>query len=586
MTDSGPAGGTPRSGGGCGTAFGLVLILAGGFFLWANLSDTPLALVLLDALPLAAVWWPLLLVVWGAWKLITRLRTGRARLGFGEVFLLLLFILGGTVFTLAQRAIESQGLHLRLVEVRRLVEQQSGRFHQHVFITEQDVPLPPEAEVDILISLPTGNVRVAAAPAVDPPAGADSGPEATAPGLDPPAGADSGPEDATAAVRSEAGPEGRVQLVKRVWAADEAEAAARADAVRLRAGPFDAANRQFPVRVEDSGVSEVALELLATLPAGVGVTVLTEEGSVRIDGPFVRVEARTGEGPVEIRGAGGPVSVTASDGAVWASAIEGALEVQARRAAVEVDSVTGPATVESEGAPVWISGAASSVTVHARNAPVEVAQSFGPIEVETRISSITVDRIGGSAVLRSDFGDVTATSVDGPLRIRTESALVEVRGAHSGVDVDAEGGSLVFDDILGPLTVASGRGEVRASRLLGPASFTGAAGAVTVREFGDTLSVTGGDAEVDVGTGTLGGDVALSTDRGDIRLTLPAAGSFTLSAETDGGEVESDFALEQTDSAGSSRWDGLAGSGAERITVSTNQGDVRVRAHPEPGERP
>ena len=567
MTDPGPASNPRRSGGGCGTAFGIGLILAGGLFLWVNLTDTPLALLLLDALPLAAVWWPLLLVAWGAWKVVTRLRTGRAGLGFGEVFLLLLLILGGTVFTLAQRAIESQGLEPRLTEVRRLIEQRSGPVSVHAFVTEESVSLPIEEEVEILISLPAGNIRVEAASAADPGAPMPSGPE--------PDGQD---------IPGEASVEGRLQLVKRVWAADGEEAAARADAVGLRTGPLDPETREFPVRVEDSGTSEVALELLATLPPGVRVSAFTEEGWVRIRGPFARVEARVEGGPLEVRETSGPVSLAVRNGAVWASGIEGTLEIQAQRAAVEVDGVRGTATVEAEGAPVWISGAGSSVTVRGRNAPVAVEDSFGPIEIETRISPIRLERIGGSAMLRSEFGDVVAMSIEGPLEIRTDSADLEVRRARSGVDVQAAGGSLVLDEVAGALTVASGRGEVRASRLSGPASFTGDAGAITVRGFDDALSVRSGDAEVDVATGALGGEVGLVTERGDVRLALPSAGSFSLSAETDGGDVDSEFTLERREADGTSRWEGRAGSGAERVTVSTREGDITLRAHPPAGE--
>lgn len=569
MTDSGATARPPRSGGGCGTAFGVGLLVAGGLFLWVNLTDAPLALLLLDALPLAAVWWPLLLVAWGAWKVATRLRTGRAGLGFGEVFLLLLFILGGTVFTLAQRAIESQGLEPRVTEVRRLIEQQSGSFPVHTFVTEESVSLSAEGEVEILISLPAGNIRVEAAAGADPGAPAAPGPEPE--GQDVPPGA---------------GIEGRLRLVKRVWATDDAAAAGRADAVRLRTGPLDPGTRQFPVRVEDSGTSEVALELLATLPPGVRISAFTDEGWVRVDGPFARVEARTNDGPIEVRGTGGPVSLTVRNGAAWASGIEGALAIEARRAPVEVDGVTGTATVEAEGAPVWITGAAASLTVRGRNASVAVEDSFGPIEIVTRISPIRLERIGGSAVLRSEFGDVVATSIEGPLRIRTDSADLEVRRARSGVDVQTAGGSLVLDDVAGSLTVASGRGEVRASRLFGPASFTGDAGAITVRDFGSALSVTGGDAEVDVATVALGGEVALVTERGDVRLALPSAGSFALAAETAGGDVDSDFTLEQREAGGRSRWEGRTGSGAERVTISTEAGDITVRAHPPAGEDP
>ncbi len=568
MTDPGAAANPPRSGSGCGVAFGIGLILAGGLFLWVNLTGTPLALLLLDALPLAAVWWPLLLVLWGAWKVVTRLRTGRAGLGFGEVLLLLLFILGGTVFTLAQRAIESQGLTPRVTEVRRLIEQQSGPFPVHAFVTEESVSLPAEGEVEIRISLPAGNIRVEAASAAAPGAPEAPGPE--------PEGQD---------VPGAAGIEGRLQLVKRVWATDEAAAAARAEAVRLRTGPLDPGTRQFPVRVEDSGTSEVALELLATLPPGVRISAFTDEGWVRVDGPFARVEARTDDGPVEVRGAGGPVSLTVRNGAAWASGIEGALAIEARRASVEVDRVAGAATVDAEGAPVWISGAESSVTVRGRNAPVAVEDSFGPIEIETRIAPIRVERIGGSAVLRSEFGDVVAVSIEGPLEIRTDSADLEVRRARSGAAIQAAGGLLVLDDVAGPLTVTSGRGEVRASRLSGAADFTGDAGGITVRGFGGALSVTTGDAEVDVATDALGGEVGLTTERGDIRLALPSEGSFSLSAETDGGDVDSEFTLERREADGRSRWEGRAGSGAGRVTISTREGDITLRSHPATGEQ-
>ena len=568
MTGSEPLENPPRSRGGCGTAFGIGLIAAGGLFLWVNLTDRPLALLLLDALPLAAVWWPLLLVAWGAWKVVARLRTGRAGLRFGEVFLLLLLVLGGTLFTLARRAIESQGLELRLTEVRRLIEQQSESFPVHAFVTEESVSLSAEGEVEILISLPAGNIRVEAAAGADPGAPAAPGPEPE--GQDVPGGP---------------GVEGRLRLVKRVWATDGEAAAARAEAVRLRTGPLDPGTRQFPVRVEDSGTSEVALELFATLPPGVRISAFTDEGWVRVDGPFARVEVRTGDGPVEVRGAGGPVSLTVRNGAAWASGIEGALAIEAQRASVEVDGVAGTATVDAEGAPVWVSGAESSVTVRGRNAPVAVEDSFGPIDIETRISPIRLERIGGSAVLRSGFGDVVAMSIEGPLEIRTESADLEVRRARSGAAIQAAGGLLVLDDVAGPLTVASGRGEVRASRLSGPADFTGDAGGITVRGFGDALSVTSGDAEVDVATDALGGEVGLTTERGDVRLTLPSTGSFSLSAETDGGDVDSEFTLERREADGRSRWEGRAGSGAGRVTISTREGDITLRAHPPAGER-
>ena len=565
MMDPGTAAKTPRSGSGCGTALGIGLILSGGLFLAANLAGTQLVLLVFELLPLAAVWWPLLLVVWGLSKIVSRLWKGRTRFGALEVFLLLLLILGGTGLTLAKRVIESQGLELRLLEMSRLAARGMADFPQHVFVTERTISLPGDGPVDVVISVPAGNVLVEAAPS-----------------------APSGPDDATSQeAAAESLPpgiakEGRVTLSKRVWAADREQAAARAASVRLVAGPFDAESGRIPVGVEDSGESDVALEIRVVLPPGVNVSAFSGEGVVRIQGPFGDVEARTSEGPLDVRGARGAVSLRARDGAVWASEIKGELQIRGRRAVVEVESVTGPVTVESEGAPVWISGAGSSVRVRGRDAPVEVALATGPVEVETRISPITLDRIESSATVRSEFGPILATSVGGPLRIVTESASVEVREAGSTVEISGAGGAFVLANTAGSVTVSSGRGEVRASNLLGPASFSGRAGAITVREFAQALSVDGGDALVDVASDALNGDVSLTTDRGDIRLALPAAGSFALSAEAEGGEVESDFALERTDRDGRSRWTGSAGSASRRVTISTDHGEVSVRARRSP----
>ena len=571
MTDPGTAGKAPRSGSGCGTAFGIGLILIGGLFLAANLAGTQLVLFVFELLPLAAVWWPLLLVIWGLSKIVSRLRKGRTRFGALEVFLLLLLIVCGTGVTLARRVIESQGLELRLLEMSRLAARGMADFPQHVFVTERTVSLPGDGPVDVVISLPVGNILVEAAPSVPSRSDDAADPEATAEPL-----------------RQGVANEGRITLSKRVWAANREQAAARAAAVQLVAGPFDAESGRIPIRVEDTGKSDVALEIRVALPPGVNVSAFSGEGVVRIQGPFGDVEARTSEGPLDVRGARGAVSLSARDGAVWASEIEGRLQIRGRRAVIEVESVTGPITVESEGAPVWISGAGSSVRVRGRNAPVEVALAAGPVEVETRISPITLDRIESEATVRSEFGPILATSVEGPLRIVTESTSVEVREARSEVQIAGDGGSFVLARIAGSVTVSSGRGEVRASSLFGPASFSGRAGAITVRGFAQTLSVDGGDALVDVATAELNGEVSLTTDRGNVRLALPAAGSFGLSVDTGGDEVESDLVLEQTDRDGRTRWTGSAGSASPQVTISTDHGDVSVRARqsPAPEENP
>ena len=401
MTGSEAKGRRARSGSGCATAVGFVLILAGGIALWANLAGAQLVLALLDLLPLAAVWWPAGLVVWGVWKLFVRLRTGEARFGFLEILLLLLVILLGTGLTLARRVIEGHSLQVRFAEISRWAEEQAAPLPQHVFVTDRVIGVPTEA-VEITLTLPAGGILIRES--------APAAPEGAA-------------EGALPAPR-----EARFRLTKRVWAASREEAASRAEAVRLAAGP-EPGGARFSVGVEDAAGAEVAFDLVAALPSGVGISAVSGRGPVRIKGSFSGVSAQTSDGPLSVRGAGGEVSLVARDGAVHASEIAGPLRIRGRRGAIEVESVAGPVSVESDGAPVWIAHAGASVTVRGEDAPVEVSHAVGPVRVEAQIAPISLRQITRGAQVRSDYGPVLAVSVGGPLGIRTESAAVEVRGA-------------------------------------------------------------------------------------------------------------------------------------------------------------
>ena len=539
-------------GGGCATAFGLALILFGGFALWVNLAGANALVVLLSLAPLLAVWWPAALVLWGVGKVVQRLATGRSRTGAGEVVLLVLVVFFGLALTGGRRLLEGLGLEVRFGAVREWIAEQAEPLPQHAFVRDLRVALPAEGPAALEIEMPAGGVIVEAV-------GAPRG-EAEA----------AEEEAGDAAEASEVGGppprEAAVRLGIRVRAADRARAEARAERIRLvetrPGGDRERDGGVVRIGIEDDGESEAAFDLTVEAPPGIGVTAATDRGAVRIRGAFARVSAETGGGPVAVEGARAEVSIVGRDGPVRAEGLGGALTVRGRRAPLTVEGVAGAVSVESSRAPMWISSVAGPVTVRADGGAVEVSGAGGAVEVDARLAPVSLVGVEGDAEVGVEYGGVFAVGVAGALDVRAESGRVEARGIGGGARITAGAKPVLLADAAGEVFVQSA-GEAD----------------LDVRLAGG--SATGGSAS--------GGPVTLTTGGGEVWLELPAAGAFALSAETGGavgaGEVESDEALGEVSrvgDGGEGRWTGLLGTegGGEpaAVSVRTGGGDLTIRA--------
>lgn len=576
MTPEGAAG-RRGSGGGCATAFGLALILFGGFALWVNLAGADALVVLLSLAPLLAVWWPAALVLWGLGKVAQRLATGRSRMGAGEVVLLLLVVFLGLALTGGRRLLEGLGLEARFGEVRHWVAEQAEPLPQHAFVRELRVALPAEGPATLEIEMPAGGVIVEATEAVRPPPG---GAEATA------------EEAGDAAEAPEVGGpprEAAVRLGIRVRAADRARAEARAERIRLvetRPGGHRESERDgdrggdggvVRIGIEDEGGTEAAFDLTVEAPPGIGVSAATDRGAVRIRGAFARVSAETGGGPVAVEGARAEVSIVGRDGPVRAEGLGGALTVRARRAPLTVEGVAGAVSVESSRAPMWISSVAGPVTVRADGGAVEVSGAGGAVEVDARLAPVSLVGVEGAAEVSVEYGAVFAVGVAGALDVRAESGRVEARGVGGGARITAGAKPVLLSDAAGEVFVQSA-GEADLDVRLAGGSATGGSG-TGESELGESA----------LGESAFGGPVTLTTGGGDVWLELPGAGAFALSAEVAGavgaGEVESDEALGEVSrvgEGGAARWTGLLGTGGAEdpapVSVRTGGGDLTIRA--------
>lgn len=580
---------SPRRGGsGCATGFGFALILVGALALLWNLAGMDALFLLLSYAPLAAVWWPAVLVLWGLVKVFQRLRTGYSRFRFGEVVLLLVVLLLGLSLSAGRSLLENLGLEMRFGGVRRWIAEQSRPLPQHAFVRERVVALPAAGPATLELVLPAGSILVDAAVL---PAGAEDPPPAApaAPGEG--TGADEGddedpdedPDESSNESSNEGGAgetgarrEAALTLGIRVRAPDAETAAARAGEIRIVESRPDGAGsslvrltvvdprRAAPgatgggPRVDDPlglRFSEAALDLTVTAPPGISVTAASERGAVRVRGPFAEVSVEAGDGPVEVTGARGEAAIVARDGPVRAHGIGGPLRVRARRAPIEVGETGGAVSVESAGAPIRISEVAGPVTVRATRGLVDIEAAAGAVSVNTRLAPVTLRGLTGGAEVRSEYGSVFAAGVTGGLDLRADSGAVEVHGVGGGARITAGAGPVLLSGASGEVVVRSAEDADLDVRLDGPLD----------GEPGSTAPVS------------------VTTAGGEVWIELPEGRSFSLRADLGSrdevGEVESEIALERADGGGAD-WVGSVGAGSASapVAIRTGGGDLVIRS--------
>ncbi|MGY4706798.1 DUF4097 family beta strand repeat-containing protein [Candidatus Bipolaricaulota sp. J31] len=178
---------------------------------------------------------------------------------------------------------------------------------------------------------------------------------------------------------------------------------------------------------------------------------------------------------------------------------------------------------------------------------IEVKGIRGPLVVHTGSGDVEIEEVCGEVSVKTGSGDVEARGIGGELRVRTGSGDVAVHGAKGDVEITTGSGDLEAGEISGDLSLTTGSGDL-------------------------TLEGIEGDVEARTGSGDirLESDISpgrtwrLRTGSGDVHLALPEGAEFRLIAETDFGEVRSDFP-ERSDVPSA-------------IEVKTGSGDIEVRS--------
>jgi DUF4097 and DUF4098 domain-containing protein YvlB len=312
--------------------------------------------------------------------------------------------------------------------------------------------------------------------------------------------------------------------------------------------------------------TSISVDYDLKVPRAAVINALTStSGEITVTGAFARVVAQSTSGAVAARDITGDVSLATTSGQITAERIGGALKVS---------STSGNLTINDADAQLSVSSTSGDIRVTRVKDGATVNSSSG---------SIRLERVGGRAIARASSGTVYLSDVVGD---------ANASSTGNSVTVDNVRGRTVASSISGRVIVRNVDEGVRATSYSGSVEITNAKGRIEAETTSGGVTLARVESR-ELSAKSLSGGVHFQGklyDEGryefrsfssDVVLALPADSSFTLTAQTGSGEVETDFPLRLDPTSriggGRRRLQGTAGQGGAQITATTFSGSIRLK---------
>ena len=333
-----------------------------------------------------------------------------------------------------------------------------------------------------------------------------------------------------------AGPAGEIVIAahKQAWGPSQAEAQERLASLRVmvtQTGDTVAVQVVQPPEVAVIGEQRSnRVNLVITAPAATAVTARSGFGDISLSGTQAGANLATGNGDVTVSEVSGDLTLESDFGDIVVEQVEsGQIQAHSDNGTVRVSgaAVDGLAALSSNFGDLRMeAGSAGSLDVETDNGVVEL------IDLQ----------VAGPALVRSAFGNLTLTNV-----------------AARSYDLHSDNGKITVDGASGSVLAGSEFGDIRIT------------GGENV-----TLDLETANGRIDF-AGSLGaGPHVVTSNFGDLNLTLPADAALSLDLQTDFGQIDTQLPLTLAGSADQTHLSGTVNGGGASLTASTDNGNITL----------
>lgn len=163
-----------------------------------------------------------------------------------------------------------------------------------------------------------------------------------------------------------------------------------------------------------------------------------------------------------------------------------------------------------------------------------------------------------SVMIDSDSGEIRVEDIEGNVLVHSDNGKIEVKGI---------GGNGNFETDNGVITAIDTGGSVEAKATNG---------AVHVENVGGDVIAKTDNGKILIQSQKLSGNWEADTDLGAIEVVLPETSGAVIEAETDVGNVSSEFPLYSNDGDGK-KSTGTIGDGTYTVQLKSDVGNIKIR---------
>jgi len=233
-------------------------------------------------------------------------------------------------------------------------------------------------------------------------------------------------------------------------------------------------------------------------------------------------------------------------------------DVTAGHGDVSVEGLNGASNVSAGSGDVKLSQIGGSVHVHMSKGDFSAHQIGGAVAFDGHVNDVTVSEVSGGLTLDGEFfGDTHLEQIASTVHFhssRTDIGLARLAG-----DLTMDSDDLHIGQAVGPLRVVTRSKNIVCSQVSGD------------------IHIENANGEVEVTAVQPLGGIQINNDSDAVTLTLPPNAAFSINANTDGGDLNTDFSLNVSGDEHHRSASGSVGSGGPKIDIRARHGDISIK---------
>ena len=367
-----------------------------------------------------------------------------------------------------------------------------------------------------------------------------------------------------------------IELTKVVSERSESDAQEIADQIKLSALRQEATLQIGTNRGELDRDYRFETHISIRLPRNLQVRAVNYQGTLQVSNIAADCHLENERGDLRAEFITGDVTLKNRFDTVVARHIEGKLTIENRRGTVRIEEIKGDAEVVTERKSVSADEVEGNLRVKNYHGTVRLSNIRGQVNIDALGSSIHLSELEQKATVSNSYQNMTAVGLKAGLELKTEHSQVRLTNVEGAVDIEPRRADITATGLRSGITVRGTSTSVSIHDSSGPVEIVTSLQLVRLEQFRGPVRIQNQNAEILITSDQpLSDPLTAENSNGSITLSLPSDSNFNLTAVSEGGSIISDFGRQRSQGQDQVLKTTL-GSGGPEVNLQTKFAPIRI----------